>query len=88
MVTDSGLWIKDEINENTLIVKSNLIKGRFYKNIIEFNKNFSLIRTIQSEKIDIKNNNWKIYNRLQLLITLQQKTSLWLLWELILMRRK
>ena len=64
MVTDSGLWIKDEINENTLIVKSNLIKGSvLHKNIInEFNKNFSLVRTIQSEKIDIKNNNWEIYN--------------------------
>ena len=64
MVTDSGLWIKDEINENTLIIKSNLIKGSvLHKNIInEFNKNFSLVRTIQSEKIDIKNNNWEIYN--------------------------
>ena len=63
MVTDSGLWIKDVINENTLIVKSSLIKGNIlHKTIInEFNKNFTLVRTIQSDKIDIINNNWKIY---------------------------
>jgi len=64
MVTNSGLWIKDEINQNTLIVKSSLIKGNIlHKTIInEFNKDFSLIRTIQSEKINIKNKNWEIYN--------------------------
>ena len=64
MVTDSGLWIKDEINENTLIVKSSLIKGNIlHKTIInEFNENFTLVRTIQSDKIDIINNNWKIYD--------------------------
>jgi len=64
MVNDSGLWIKDEINQNTLIVKSSLIKGNIlHKTIInEFNKDFLLVRTIQSEKINIKNNNWEIYN--------------------------
>ena len=64
MVTDSGLWIKDEISENTIIVKSSLIKGNIlYKTIInEFNKDFTLTRTIQSEKINIKSNNWEIYN--------------------------
>ena len=29
MVTDSGLWIKDEINSSTLIIKSNYIRGNF-----------------------------------------------------------
>ena len=64
MVTDSGLWIKDEINNNTIIIKSNLIQGNIlYKSVInEFNKNFTLIRTIQSEKIDISTNNWEVYN--------------------------
>ena len=64
MVTDSGLWIKDEINENTLIIKSNFIKGNILHNTIinEFDNDFSLIRTIQSEKINIKDNYWIIYN--------------------------
>ena len=29
MVTDSGLWIKDEVDNNTLIIKSKYIKGKF-----------------------------------------------------------
>ena len=64
MVTDSGLWIKDEFDEKTLIVKSNYVKGNFLSKTIinEFNSDFQLIRTIQSEKVDIKNNNWIIYN--------------------------
>ena len=64
MVTDSGLWIKDEINENTFIIKSNYIKGNIlFKTIInEFDNDFSLIRTIQSEEINIEDNIWEIYN--------------------------
>ncbi|MFL2891124.1 MAG: LptF/LptG family permease [Candidatus Pelagibacter sp.] len=64
MVTDSGLWIKDEIDNKVLIVKSNYVKGNYLSSTIinEFNKNFELIRTIQSEKIDIQNNIWNIYN--------------------------
>lgn len=63
MVTDSGLWIKDEINNRTLIVKSNLMKGDFLSKTIinEFDKDFKLLRTIQSEKINIKENDWIIY---------------------------
>ncbi len=64
MVTKSGLWIKDEIGEKKLIIKSNFIKNNFISKTIinEFDKNFDLIRVIQSEKIDIKNNEWIIYN--------------------------
>ena len=63
MVTESGLWIKDEINDKKLVIKSNYISENFlFKNIInEFDKDFILIRTIQSEKIDIKENIWKVY---------------------------
>jgi lipopolysaccharide export system permease protein len=64
MVTKSGLWIKDEIGERKLIIKSNFIKDNFISDTIinEFDKDFDLIRIIQSEKIDIKNNEWIIYN--------------------------
>jgi lipopolysaccharide export system permease protein len=63
MVTKTGLWIKDEIENKKLIVKSNLVKDNtISKTIInEFDKNYELIRVIQSEKIDIKNNEWIIY---------------------------
>jgi lipopolysaccharide export system permease protein len=64
MVTQSGLWIKDEVNEKTLLIKSELIKENILSKTIinEFNDNFELIRTIQSEKIDISKNNWVIFN--------------------------
>ena len=64
MVTDSGLWIKDEVDDNTLIIKSKYIKGEFLSKAIinEFNSDFELIRTVQSNKINIKNNIWIVYN--------------------------
>ncbi len=63
MVTESGLWIKDEIDNKILIVKSNYVKESFLSKTIinEFNSNFELLRTIQSEKVDIKTNDWIIY---------------------------
>ena len=64
MVTSSGLWIKDEINEKILITKSELIQNDHLQNTIinEFDKNFRLIRTIQSQKIDINQNKWIVYD--------------------------
>ena len=63
MVTDSGLWIKDEINDKKFIIKSSYIKGNFLPDTVinEFNNDFELIRTIQSKKIDISTNNWIIF---------------------------
>ena len=63
MVTESGLWIKDEIDNKILIIKSNYVKESFLSKTIinEFNSDFELLRTIQSEKVDIKKNDWIIY---------------------------
>ena len=64
VVNDSGLWLKDEINDSILIVKSKYIKENFLIDVIinEFDKNFKHKKTIQSEKININNNNWVIFN--------------------------
>ena len=64
MVNESGLWIKDEINNKILIIKSQKIEKNLLSQTLinEFDLNFELIRNIQSEKIDISNNNWIIYN--------------------------
>lgn len=77
MVIDSGLWIKDEINEKQYIIKSDFIENNFlYDNVInEFDKSFSLIRTIQSKKIDIKKNEWLILNPK---ITFRDQTNVFL----------
>ena len=64
VVTDSGLWIKDEINDDTLIVKANYIKENFLMEVIinKFDPNFNLISTIQANKIDIEKKDWLISN--------------------------
>ena len=63
MVTDTGLWIKDEVNNKKFIIKSNYVKGDYLGNTIinEFSNNFELLRTIQSKKVDIRKNDWVIY---------------------------
>ncbi len=64
VVNDSGLWLKDEINDLTLIVKASQIEDHFLINAIinEFDDNFDLKRTIQSKKIDIIEKNWIVYS--------------------------
>jgi lipopolysaccharide export system permease protein len=64
VVTDSGLWLKDEINENILIVKATNIKDNYLVNVIiyEFDKNFNLQGTLQSEKVNISQKRWIIKN--------------------------
>ena len=62
VVNDSGLWLKDEINDSTIIVKAKQIKENFLFGVVinQFNSNFNLTKTIQSEKINIENKNWVI----------------------------
>ncbi len=74
MVTESGLWIKDEIDNKKYIIKSEYIDNEFlFNNIInELNPNFELIRVIKSEKINIKDFNWIIYNPT---ITIENKNN-------------
>jgi lipopolysaccharide export system permease protein len=64
VVNDSGLWLKDETNEKTLIVKSKNIKNNYLMDVIinEFDSNFQLLQTIQANKVDIKNKKWIIFN--------------------------
>ena len=64
VITKNGLWIKDEINEKIYIINSSEIKGNFLIDnfITEFNKQYEVIRNIQSNKIDVKEKNWLIYN--------------------------
>ena len=64
VVTESGLWLKDEINDSTIIVKANYIKDNHLIDVIinKFDENFNLEQTIQSNKINISDELWIIYN--------------------------
>ena len=63
-ITENGLWIKDEINENINIVNAEKISKNKLINvdILRFDENFSLLQIIYANEIDITNNNWLIAN--------------------------
>ena len=64
VITKDGLWIKDEIENRILIINSSEINNNYLikSHITEFDKNYNIIRNIKSDKIDISNNIWLIYN--------------------------
>ena len=64
VITQNGLWIKDEINKKIYIINSSKIENNFLINnfITEFNDNFEVLRNIQSDKIDITENKWIVFN--------------------------
>ena len=64
VVNDTGLWLKDETSQSILIVKSNNINNNFLVDVLinEFDLNFELQKTIQSEKVDISEKEWKLHN--------------------------
>ena len=64
VITKNGLWIKDEIDGKIYIINSSKIEDNLLIDsfITEFDKNYNVIRNFKSEKIDIKNKEWKVNN--------------------------
>ena len=64
VVTDNGLWIKDEIDGYINIINADKIENDKLINvsIVQFDKNFNFIRSIDTKKADIKNFDWIISN--------------------------
>tara|TARA_A100001015_G_scaffold297025_1_gene378012 strand:+ start:547 stop:1416 length:870 start_codon:yes stop_codon:yes gene_type:complete len=64
VVTKNGLWIKDKIDNKIIITNASSIESHFILNnfITEFDEDFNIIRNIKSNKIDIREENWKILN--------------------------
>jgi len=77
MVLETGIWIKDEINNKKIIINSVKIKDDFLLDatINEFDNEFNLIQTIQVKKINIKNNVWILYDPLITKDNTEIKTS-------------
>ena len=64
VITNNGLWIKDVVNKKVNIINASKIDKNLLLNVFitEFDEKFEVIRNIQSQKIDIKNKIWKIYD--------------------------
>jgi lipopolysaccharide export system permease protein len=64
VINKNGLWIKDVIDKKTNIINSSKINSNFLSNtfITTFDQEFNLIRSLKSDKIDIKDNEWLIYD--------------------------
>ena len=64
VVTENGLWIKDEVEDAIYIINANKIQSHYLRNVLitEFDKNFDLVRTIEATEVDIEDTNWIIVN--------------------------
>ena len=64
VVTNNGLWIKDEIDGKINIINANKIDNEFLLDvsITQLNKNFEVLNIIKTKKINISSFNWKIYD--------------------------
>ena len=78
VINKNGLWMKDVINKQTSIINSSKIDNNFLTNtfITTFDDNFNLIRSLRSEKIDIKDNEWLIYDATIFKDNVSQKSDL------------
>ena len=59
------MWIKDEIDDEIYIINaSSENKDKFLKNVFitKFDKNFDIIESISSKKVDISSNEWVIHS--------------------------
>ena len=64
VVTQNGLWIRDKIDEKILVINStkideNYLIGNF---ITEFDDSYNVIKNIKSDKIDVSNKMWVLYD--------------------------
>ena len=64
VITENGLWIRDEVNETINIINADKINNNLLVNvsIVQFDKNFNLLQVIESEEVNIKSKKWKINN--------------------------
>tara|TARA_B100000787_G_C16194753_1_gene299938 strand:+ start:353 stop:1426 length:1074 start_codon:yes stop_codon:yes gene_type:complete len=64
VITDNGLWIKDEIENKINIINAIKMDNEFLLDvsITQLNKNFEVLNIITSKKIDISSFNWQIFD--------------------------
>ena len=76
VITENGLWIKDEIDGKINIINANKVDNQFLidVSITQFNKDFEINNIINADKVDISSNIWKLFN--PLIVTNNQSESL------------
>ena len=64
VITENGLWIKDEINGKINIINADKINENLLINvsIVQFDKNFNLLQSIESKEVNVKSKYWSIKN--------------------------
>jgi len=62
VVTDNGIWMKDEVDNVVSLINAEAIKKNKLINvsITQFTKNFEFIQNIETKEINVKNNDWII----------------------------
>ncbi|MDC1053252.1 LptF/LptG family permease, partial [Candidatus Pelagibacter sp.] len=62
VITENGIWIKDEIENKKIIINANLIEGNILKEVVitQFDNNFLPQLYIYGQIIDINNHEWVI----------------------------
>ena len=62
VITENGIWIKDEIEENINIINAYTFENKnlYDVDILQFDKNFNFVSNISSKKILIENRSWTI----------------------------
>ena len=66
VITDNGLWIKDQIENKINIINANKVNNQFLLevSITQLSKDFEVLKVIKSKKIDISSSKWKIFKPL------------------------
>ena len=64
VINKNGLWMKDVVDNEINIINSSKINNNFLTDtfITTFDEDYNLIRSLKSDKIDIKDNKWIIYD--------------------------
>ena len=78
VINKNGLWIKDVVDDKVSIINSSKVNNNFLTNtfITIFDKEFNLVESISSDKIDIKKNEWLIYDATIFRNNISQKKDL------------
>ena len=64
VITENGLWIKDITDNKINIINAKKVDNKFLIDvlIVQFNKKYELLRTIESKKINISSYDWRVIN--------------------------